>query len=716
MDPEPLRQAVRSLRTLALEAPAGLSDAQLVARFAAQRDEAAFELLLRRHGPMVLGVCRRLLGITPDAEDAFQATFLALVRKAGSLRRGAAVGGWLYHVAYRVALRLRTDRARRSGPEQDGVEQLPAPAEVTPGLQELRQILDEEISRLPARQRAAFLLCGLEGLTGAEAARQLGCAAGTVSSRLTRARERLRARLTRRGLAPALGGLTALLAEQAVAGPPPPLVETTLRSALLLAAGAPSNAVPVQLAQGVLRAMTLTKLKVAALLLLATCFVIAGGLLALQGLQAQPAQDPPKQAEAVAVDKEAPLVQVARPQRQRAVATVLHQEFTVRAADREDLYAEVPGVLKKLAVELGRRVKKNEVLAEIDSPALVLEERQAAIAVNQARGLLSEAEARVAIAKAESEVAGSTIEQRRAELDTAQAALENSERQYERLKRVYDQGTVSQTALLEVEKTLLTAKGKVPAAKAALENARAELAVQRSKVAQVEATVVTAHASLESAQLALEKAAAALHLTKITAPFDGIVTACTVQQGHRFRNGERGTPLPLLTVQRTDRLRLEITIHESIAAFVEVGDPVALDINALPGVEWTDLKITRIGYVVDPKIGGMRAEIDVPNPGAKIRPGMHGFASVYSRGPVLKVPRSAVTSRLNALGNRQVRGVYIVRSDKAHFTPIYEAPFEEEDSIPVLAGLAPDDLVVLQPNNLEDRVVPVRVQKGAAKK
>src|SRR5262249_6703006 len=173
------------------------ADAVLLERYAARREQAAFAALVRRHGPMVLGVCRRVLQHEQDAEDAFQAVFCVLARKAGAIRRGTAVGGWLYAVACRIARKAKTLQARRRMRES----QLPdVPAPDNPPEWEWRDlwpILDEEVNRLPERYRRPFVLCYLEGKTNHEAAAELRCPPGTVFSRLVRARERLRTRLSR---------------------------------------------------------------------------------------------------------------------------------------------------------------------------------------------------------------------------------------------------------------------------------------------------------------------------------------------------------------------------------------------------------------------------------------------------------------------------------------------------------------------------------------
>jgi RNA polymerase sigma factor (sigma-70 family) len=240
----------------------GLSDGELLARFAAARDEASFAALVRRHGRMVLGVCRRVLGDAHDADDAFQATFLVLVRKAATLADGEAVGNWLYGVAYRAAVEARCALARRRARERP-MAQPPqreaAPAEV----QDWRPLLDRELNRLPEKYRSAVVLCELEGRPRREAARLLGVPEGTLSSRLAAARRLLADRLTRRGVAVSAGALAALWAEAASAAVPEALAAATAKAASAFAAGQAAAAPVAALTQGVLKAMFLSKLKTA---------------------------------------------------------------------------------------------------------------------------------------------------------------------------------------------------------------------------------------------------------------------------------------------------------------------------------------------------------------------------------------------------------------------------------------------------------------------
>ncbi len=248
----------------------GLSEGQLLRRFAAG-DEGAFEAIVTRHGPIVLGVCRRLLHDRRDVEDAFQATFLVLLRKAGGVRDGELLGPWLHGVAYRVAWRVRCRAFRRTVEERKGVRPEAVESACELERSELRGMLDDEIRRLPEKYRRPVVLCYLEGRTHEEAARRLQCSAGSVRGRLDRARQKLRDRLTRRGLAPA-AGLTALAAagENASAAVPAPLVAamvaTLARAATASAVSATASTAALELADGVFRSMIVAKLKLAALL------------------------------------------------------------------------------------------------------------------------------------------------------------------------------------------------------------------------------------------------------------------------------------------------------------------------------------------------------------------------------------------------------------------------------------------------------------------
>jgi RNA polymerase sigma factor (sigma-70 family) len=229
-----LRTIVQHLRRLAdTHRAAGLGDAQLLEAFVRRRDEAAFAALLCRHAPLVYGVCRRVLGNEQDAEDAFQATFLVLVRKAGSIRAGESCGCWLYEIAYRTALRARAAAHKRRARERQARAMSEASPKSPPETPRVDPLLDEELNRLPEQYRRPLVLCYLEGKTHAEAAEQLGWPKGTVSGRLARARDLLRRRLSQRGVALTAAALAAALARDAAAAVPAPLLDATLRAGIV---------------------------------------------------------------------------------------------------------------------------------------------------------------------------------------------------------------------------------------------------------------------------------------------------------------------------------------------------------------------------------------------------------------------------------------------------------------------------------------------------
>jgi RNA polymerase sigma factor (sigma-70 family) len=303
---------MRSIEQLFRQGPvAGLDDGELLDRFVSRHDDAAFAALVALHGPLVLGVCGRILRDPHDIEDAFQATFLVLVRRAGSIRDAGRLGPWLHGVARRVAMRARSEATRRRSHYRDR----PASAEeyaVRPEHQaendDLLGIIDQEVDRLPASFRNAVVLCDLEGRSYAEAARRLHCPLGTLQSRLARGRARLRSRLIRRGVAP--GALAVFLAEGASAAVPEALAAATVRGAVATAIGKTAmagtiSATAAAVASSVARSMLMSMIQRVVFVCAAVSVAIGAGLvardarsdapappLAVRAEQLQPAEGP----------------------------------------------------------------------------------------------------------------------------------------------------------------------------------------------------------------------------------------------------------------------------------------------------------------------------------------------------------------------------------------------------------------------------------------
>ena len=271
-----------------LEQP-GATDAELLARFAATKDAAAFESLVRRHGALVLGVCRRVTRNAQDAEDVFQATFLVLAQKAHSLRNAALLGNWLYGVAFRVAWRARRSAARRSAREvtMSSLPDYPAPAQLG-AVPELAPILDEELAALAACYREAIVLCDLRGTSREEAAAALGVPEGTLSSRLANGRKKLAARLTKRGIALSIAILPSAVSEMQAAMILPN--ELLTKTCGLIADYSVGGAVPSPLAKLAKGGLTVRQTLMFGLVMVA---VVTGAVFAAQPGAAPPV-DPPK--------------------------------------------------------------------------------------------------------------------------------------------------------------------------------------------------------------------------------------------------------------------------------------------------------------------------------------------------------------------------------------------------------------------------------------
>jgi RNA polymerase sigma factor (sigma-70 family) len=297
MDAGPINAVLDHVRRLAaVEASNGLADAQLLELFLATKAEAPFAALLHRHGPMVWRVCLRVLRHRQNAEDAFQATFLTLARKAAAIRKQASVASWLHGVALRLSRRLQANHARKLLLDAGSARQPPHDPATQASGRELQALLDEELDRLSDKYRTPLVLCYLEGRTRDEAAEQLGWSLGTLKRRLDRGRKLLAARLTRRGVTLGVAMLSAVLTQSAVLGAvTPTLINSTCQAATLLASGNPAativSAQVAALTNGMVKAMTITKLKLAAALFLAVVALAAGA--GLWAAHRGPDEDPP---------------------------------------------------------------------------------------------------------------------------------------------------------------------------------------------------------------------------------------------------------------------------------------------------------------------------------------------------------------------------------------------------------------------------------------
>jgi RND family efflux transporter MFP subunit len=660
-----LSAVVRYLQQLTGSAHvSGASDAELLERYVRHRDEASFELLLWRHGTLVFNVCRRILSCQQDAEDAFQATFLAFVRKAGSISRRGSVASWLYKVAYRVALEARERTRNTAAVEKSGGERLAVQSAADPSWSDMRPILDDEVNRLPERLRRPIVLCYLEGKSNAEAAQEIGCRLGTIYSRLARGREMLRHRLLRRGVTLSVAGLTVALAAQAVeAAPAIHLMRTTVQAALSFAGPSAAVVSPrvAALAEGVLRTMFVTKLKIAAVMLFVATVLAAGGVLshsltAAPQPEAKAKEPPPKPKGDDKKDAKPVPVKVVKPKTGGLARTVVRQARVI-AAQQQQIVPLISGTVKEVSVDIGDRVKKGQTLIVLDAPLLAKEVEEATAALEMAQAQMEESRAGVDVAQADANLGG-------------------------------DPGKIKLAKVVQAKAALNTAKANVRARQATLDKAR----IQESH-------------------------------TQLKAAFDGVVTRRTADPGNFVQASDSRLLTPLLTLQRTDQVRAMVQVPDRYAPFVSLGDPIDLTLDALPSVRITG-QIARFSPVLDVTENTLLAEIDVPNRDGRLMPGMNGKITIHFKKRLtnaLVVPKSCLLLGPNARGgllrdpHPRDGLVFVVRGGKAHPTDV-TVTAEDTMNAEIIGGVKASDLIVTDVAKLpgEGEVVPfeVEVKKG----
>lgn len=480
-----LERVVQQLRGLVRPPEDGLADSQLLSRWLSERDQAAFELIVWRHGPAVLGVCQRLLARSQDVEDAFQATFLVFLRKAHTIGKHASIGSWLYKVAYRVALQARSRSARET--LLDGRDVLvPAPDTAdTAAWREVRLVLDEEVTRLPERYRAAFVLCCLQGKTNADAARELGVPTGTVLSRLSRARERLRVRLTRRGVTLTAGALASGIAADASASVPAPLVVSTIRAVLLgaseqaVAAGAISAQTAV-LTKGALHAMWLTKLQTTTAAVLIAILVGGGSVTVYQTLAAGPDDPTAKLTKAQeAPDRPAEKIKTRKVAKQRTQVDPLVDQV-MRALAQEEI-KRLEARVKSLESKL---INFESLTNTYSLPGKKANQLTTTILVPDAPAVTPFGSG--AVSPSTVEDAESEVGILKAQLDAKVGALQGAQIEYETAQRSADyvKKLVSSSAVSESE--ALAANAKAARAAAGIRVKEAEVAEQKIRLAQAQ--------------------------------------------------------------------------------------------------------------------------------------------------------------------------------------------------------------------------------------
>jgi HlyD family secretion protein len=676
--------AIKQLRTLFHLGPTReLTDGQLLERFATggETAELAFAALVERHGPMVMRVCRSILMDSHDAEDAFQATFLVLVKKARGLWVRDSIGPWLHQVAYRTALCARLAVAHRRHHEERAAI-LRTELQVSQH-DDLEGVLHEEIERLPERFRSPLILCDLEGRSHEQAARHLGWPVGTVKSRQARGRERLRDRLRRRGLAPNAGVFIAALQPDGMSALVSPLlVDSTVRAAIQLVAFrvfVPGSV--ASLAQGVLSSMNFARwLKVASVVLFLVATTSGVGLLGQKVTQITPPQAggnlPSARADEV-------LTYAVKPGK-LSVAVV--EKGSLESARNEDAYCQVEGRTTIIMIKPeGTRVKKGELVCQLDSASLkdqlfnqMIVERTAAAAYENSKLTREGAETAVL------EYENGTLPRERTALNgaitVAQSAIQKAESRLERTRNARKLlndilaakgGSDSATeivATLDIEDRLEAAEQTVLKQRLAIELARTRRDLLEKYTSGKTTKELKVDVERKRSEELAKKAAWELETSKrmkfvqqiancdIKAPVDGLVVYANdpnrafgsnhpqIEEGATVRERQKIFSLPDIT-----RMQVNTKVHESqidklanrmkarirVDAFAnEVLNGTVLDISPLPDP----------ANSFSPNIKVYTTKVRIDDPLSGLKPGMTARVEILvsELENVLSVPVEAI--------------------------------------------------------------------------
>ncbi len=661
----------------------GLTDGQLLERFATRRGEAAelaFATLVERHGPMVLRACRGIIREDHEAMDAFQATFLVLARRGGSLWVRDSLGPWLHRVACRAATRARAGAARRRALELRLAEREGGRTHDI-DRDDLAAVLHEELDRLPDRYRVPIVLCDLEGRTCEEAARHLGCPIGTIGSRLVRGRERLRDRLRRRGLSPNAGGLATSLrpvGPDALMMIPPALVDSTTAAVIrCVAARAVTGGSAALLAQGVLSSMTIIRAMKFASAVLALGVTASGvTLLAQKGTSGD---EPGFQGDTKAAQRDDVPVSVVKPG-ELTVSVV--ERGSLESSDNADVVCEVEGRTAIISIlPEGTRVKKGDLVCTLDSSTLKDNLINRTITAQQAEASYKNAslirqvaeiavnEYREGIYKQGLQTAVGEVALAQSELMLAENRLDRTRRAHKRMQNMLAQrGAEAPAGLvteLDMDDRLEATQLELQRQRFSLEQAQAKLKVLKEytyskTIKALESEVHIAHSSELSKQAAweLEKAWIAklerqIKNSKLYAPSEGLVFYANDPNGTGWPQIENGATVRerqlIFRVPDLTRIRVKARVQESIVDQISPGLRAKIKVDAFPEAELNGV-VNAVAPRPDPaafvgsgtKVYTTLVEIEKVPPG--LRPGMTAEVEILvtELDSVISVPIRAV--------------------------------------------------------------------------
>jgi RND family efflux transporter MFP subunit len=720
---------------------ANLTDGQLLERFATRRDEssdAAFAAIMERHGPMVQRVCRSILIDPEDAQDAFQATFLVLIRRAHELWVHDSLGPWLHRVALRTSQDARTRAARRRRLDRlSAVSEIAVEPDRAYSDLDLLRGLHEELGRLPDRYRAPVVLCDLEGQTHEQAARSLGWPVGTVKSRLTRARERLRSRLRGQGLDPnaAVMGLSVRSASLDFSLSPCFIRQTTSAAIRFASVGSASQGAAASLAQGVLSTMAIAKWAVIGSVLLVIGMAASGVRLLAQNREETPGQPP----EIGTARPESNDVGLAFTAHNGPLTVTVAERGRVEARQGNSVYSEVEGQTTILSiVPEGSAVKKGQLVCELDSSSLQDQRVNQQSAVQKAEAEFQNAHrasevAEIALVEYTEGLSNNELARLNAEIKLAEANFARGHRRLTRtqqtrqkvdeyLRKAETLSAAELVADLDLSERLDNAELAINRESLALEMYQNRKKIYEqftrpkiTKQLQIELERCRSEEqkkrdALELEKSKLDKLSQQLNRCKLVAPSDGLVVYAT---DPNLPVGSSRTAIePNATVRERQLIfriydpkepaQINAKIPETKVELVQPGLKVEVRVDAFPDRVF-DGKVKSVAPLPDPhgffvpappKVYTTFIELDQPR--QELRPGMTADLEILvdRRDNVLSVPVSAVISQ---------RGRTLVavkkKNAKTYETRDVTLGITNDAYVEITRGLDPGDQVAVNPRN-----------------
>ncbi|GAC1473263.1 MAG: efflux RND transporter periplasmic adaptor subunit [Isosphaeraceae bacterium] len=374
------------------------------------------------------------------------------------------------------------------------------------------------------------------------------------------------------------------------------------------------------------------------------------------------------------------------------------QTGSIHAYEEADLFAKVSGYLKVLHVDYGDRVKKGQLLAEIEDPEIIKDADRAAAALLQAKAAVKQAEARVTTAQADKKAADAGVDQAKADIDRYISMKKYRQRVLRRHKDLVAKQAIPQEVADEDEEHYEASVSAERSSRAAEVTARAHAAAAQAKVEQARADLAEAQANVQVDEANLAKARVLVEYTQITSPYEGVITRRNFFRGAFIRSASEGNNVPLLTVARTDRVRVVTEVPDRDVPFTDVGDQAEVTLDALGGEEFKG-KVSRFAETEDPTSRTMHTEIDLPNPKNKIRPGMYGIAKI-----ILDASTKSSTLPSSCLVGESRKGkadVFVIKDGEAHKTEI-EVGADDGIRVEVVSGLTPQDVVIASTSTVSE--------------